>query len=63
MYNYRRYSDAAKLVLSDMVLIEDDDIKPRNKCTKGVIDELIEGSDGKVRGATLRVCTKDGKIV
>ena len=23
---------------------------------------MIKGSDGKVRGATLRVCTKDGKI-
>ena len=45
-----------------MVLIKDDDITPRNKWKKGVIDELIKGSDGEVRGATLRVCTKDGKI-
>ena len=57
MYNFRKYSDAEK-----MVLIKDDDITPRNKWKKGVIDELIKGSDGKVRGATLRVCTKDGKI-
>ena len=62
MYNYRRHSDAEKLVLNDMVLIKDDDITPRNKWKKGVIDELIKGSDGKVRGATLRLCTKDGKI-
>ena len=62
MYNFRKYSDAEKLVLNDMVLIKDDDITPRNKWKKGVIDELIKGSDGKVRGATLRVCTKDGKI-
>ena len=26
------------------------------------VDELIKGSDGKVRCATLRACTKDGKI-
>ena len=45
-----------------MVLIKDDDITPRNKWKKGVIDELIKGSDGKVGGATLRVCTKDSKI-
>ena len=45
-----------------MVLIKDDDITPRNKWKKCVINELIKGSDGKVRGATLRVCTKDGKI-
>ena len=62
MYNYRRYSDAEKLVLNEMVHIKDDDITPRNKCNKGVIGESVKGSDGKVRGATLRVCTKDGKI-
>ena len=54
MYNFRKYSDAEKLVLNDMVLIKDDDITPRNKWKKGVIDELIKGSDGKV--------TKGGKI-
>ena len=29
---------------------------------KGAIDELIKDSHGKVRGATLRVCTRDGKM-
>ena len=62
MYNFRKYSDVEKLLLNDMVLIKDDDITPRNKWKKGVIDELIKDSDGKVRGATLRVCTKDSKI-
>ena len=61
MYNYRRYSDVEKLVLNNVVLIKDDDITPRNKW-KNVIDELIKAIDGKVRGATLRVCTKDNKI-
>lgn len=61
MHNCRRYCDAEKLVLNDMALAKDDDITPRNKWKKGAIDELIKGSDGKVRGATLRVCTKDGK--
>ena len=28
------------------------------KWKKGVIGELIKDSDGKVRGATLRVCTR-----
>ena len=62
MYNFRKYSDAEKLVLNDMVLIKDDDITPRNKWKRGVIEELIKGSDGKIRGATWDVCTKDGKI-
>ena len=50
VYNYRRYSDAEKLVLNDIVLIKDDDISPWNKRKKGVIDKLSKGSDGKVRG-------------
>ena len=61
MCNYRWYSDVKKMVLNNMVLIKDDDITPQNKWKKGVLGELIKGSDGKVRGATLRVCTKDGK--
>ena len=34
MYNYRRYSDAEKLVLSDIVLIKDDNTTPQNKWKK-----------------------------
>ena len=58
MYNCRKYSDAEKLVLNDMVFIKDNDVTHHwIKWKKVVIDELIKGSDGKVRGATLRVCT------
>ena len=62
MHNYKKYSDAERLVINDMVLIKDDDMTPRNRWRKGVIDELIKGKDGKVRGATLRVFTKEGRI-
>ena len=51
-----------KLLLNDMILIKDDDITTRNKWKKSVIDQLIKGSEGEVRNATLRVCTKDGKM-
>ena len=61
MYNYRRCSDAERLVLNKKVLIKDDDITFRNKWKKSVIGKLIKGSNGKVRGATLHVCTKVGK--
>ena len=44
-----------------MMLILDDDITPRNKWKKSVIDELIKVSCGKVSGATLRICAKDCK--
>ena len=49
------------MVLNDNVLTKDDNISPWNKRKKGVIDKLIKGSDGKVRG--LRACTKDSKII
>ena len=44
-----------------MMLILDDDITPRNKWKKSVIDELIKVSCGKVSGATLRICAKGCK--
>ena len=44
-----------------MVLIDDDEYVPRLKWKRGVVDELIKGKDGKVRGVSLRVF-KDGKI-
>ena len=50
------------MVLNEMVLIKDDDITPRNKWRKVLIDELFKGSDVEVRGAKLRVCTTDGKM-
>ena len=62
MYNCRSYSDAEKFVLNDIVLIKDDDITPWNTWKRCVIDELIKSSDGKVRGATLCVCTKADKV-
>ena len=38
-FNFRKYSDAEKLILNDMVHIKDDDITPRHKWKKDVIDE------------------------
>ena len=41
MYNYKKYSDAEKLLLKDMVLSKDDDTTLRNKWKKGVIDVYV----------------------
>ena len=43
-----------KLILGDVVLIKDDNNFVRNTWRQGVIDELIPGKDGKIRGAILR---------
>ena len=36
-------------------MIKEDNNLPRNRWKKGIVDELITGTDGNVRGAKLRV--------
>ena len=56
-----RNSNCKKMVnKGDMVLIHDEEFKPRISWRRGVIDESIKGKDGQTRGVTLRVY-KDGK--
>ena len=43
------------LKLNNMVLIKDNELLPRNQWRKGVVHELVVGSDNQVRGAVLRV--------
>ena len=38
------------LKLNDMVLIKDNELLPRNQWRKGVVHELVVGSDNQVRG-------------
>ena len=38
-----------------MVLIKDNELLPRNQWRRGVVHELVAGSDNQVRGAVLRV--------
>ena len=47
------YETRCKLLLGDVVLIKDDKFK-RNVWKRGRIENLIQGSDGKVRGALLK---------
>lgn len=46
----------------DVVLVKEDNIK-RNQWKMGLIENLIRGKDGIVRGATVRVCSKGKKEV
>ena len=43
------------LKLNDIILIKDNKLQPRNQWRKGVVHELVVGSDNQVRGAVLRV--------
>ena len=53
----RNYDMFCKLVLGDVVLIKDDKTK-RNEWKKGKVVKLLEGNDGNVRGAMLKVCNR-----
>ena len=44
-----------------MVLINDDELTSRVTWKRGVVDDLIKGKDGKLRGVALRIY-KNGKI-
>ena len=52
-YNNGKF-EVNKLVVGDAVLIKDDDNYARNTWKRGVIDDLIKGNDGNIRGAKLR---------
>ena len=48
-----------RLLKGDVVIIKDDDLLPRGKWKKGVITQLIQGKDGKIRGAVIKCFIKD----
>ena len=48
--NKRKYNMNQFLKLNDMVLIKDNELLPRNQWRKGVVHELVVGSDNQVRG-------------
>ena len=61
IYRKIKSQDRRKLLLGDVVLIKDDVPLPRNKWRMGKVTELITGSDGKTRGARLKVISKEGR--
>ena len=63
VYNRRKYDVINNIQNNGMVLIKDDNKLPRSCWKKCVVIDKITGSDGKVRGAVLRVIGKDGIAV
>ena len=57
----KQFPDKTSITVGDMVLINDDELTSRITWKRGVVDDLIKGKDGKVRGVTLRTY-KNGKI-
>lgn len=60
-YRKNQATDVRKLLNGDVVLIKDDTPLPRNKWRMGKVMQLVTGKDGKVRGARLRVISKEGR--
>ena len=56
----QNYDKFCKLVLGDIVLIQNDSSK-RNNWKRGKVERLIYGSDDKIRGAVLKV-VNGGKV-
>ena len=50
------------LLLNDIVLINENEMLPRNHWHREVIHVLLVGRDNQVRGAVLRVLSK-GKVI
>ena len=58
--SHKNYSAACSLKSGDLVLIKED-IIPRLSWKKGVVNQLITGHDGAVRGAIIRTKSKNTK--
>ena len=60
LYNKKKTADEPKLQLNDVVLIKDDAPQPRTQWKIGKVEKLVIGTDGKIRGARLKVNTSNG---
>ena len=59
-HSHRRKTSRSKLVeVGDVVVIHDDNLS-RSKWKTGVVEELIQGEDGEVRGVKVRTLTNKG---
>ena len=61
LYRKVKSSDTNNITTDDVVLIKDDEPAPRTQWRMGRVLQLVKGRDGQVRGARLRVLSKEGK--
>ena len=56
----RRKLNVRELTVGDVVLIKDDQLTPRTQWRIGKVLQHVKGRDGQVRGAKLKVLSKEG---
>ena len=62
MYASKRKTKCENLLkVGDVVIIKEDNIVPRSSWRMGLVESLVAGKDGYVRGANLRSISKEGK--
>ena len=62
-YNKSKTTEKPKLAINDVVLIKDDNPQPRTEWKIGKVEQLVIGTDGKIRGARLKVNTTNGTSI
>ena len=58
-----KFNNDCNIEVGDVVLIKEDKFVPRGQWRKGRVENVIQGKDGMIRGASLRVYLKDGKTI
>ena len=58
-----KFNNDCNIEVGDVVLIKEDKFVPRGQWRKGRVEHVIQGKDGMILGASLRVYLKDGKTI
>ena len=58
-----KFNNDCNIEVRDVVLFKEDKFGTRGKWKKGRVENIIQGKDGIIRGASLRVHLKDGKTI
>ena len=62
-YVERKFNNDCKIEFGDVVLFKEDKFGTKGQWKKGRVENIIQGKDGMILGASLHVHLKDGKTI